>query len=157
MSRLLILQQIRELLGKAGVEYRELHHEPTPTSEDAARVRGVELGIGGKALLLKVGKEFRLFVLSAARKIDSPAIKSHFRVRKTRFATADELKDLTGLAPGAVPPFGKPLLPFDLFVDTSILANEMIAFNAGSLTDSIFLSVEDYLRVAQPSVFRFSK
>jgi prolyl-tRNA editing enzyme YbaK/EbsC (Cys-tRNA(Pro) deacylase) len=42
-------------------------------------------------------------------------------------------------------------------VDTSILANETIAFNAGSLTDSIFLSVADYLRVAGPTVFRFSR
>ena len=33
----------------------------------------------------------------------------------------------------------------------------MIAFNAGSLTNSIFLRVEDYLRVARPSVFRFSQ
>jgi prolyl-tRNA editing enzyme YbaK/EbsC (Cys-tRNA(Pro) deacylase) len=157
VSHLSVLQRLRDLFSESGIEYRELHHEPTPTSEDAARVRGVDLSTGGKALLLKVGGEFRLFVLSASQKIDSEAIRNHFHVRKTRFATVDELREMTGLAPGAVPPFGKPVLPLDLYLDTSILANEVIAFNAGSLTDSIFLSVVDYLNVAGPTVFPFSQ
>lgn len=150
------LEQIRELLNTADVPYRELHHEPTRTSEDSARVRGEDIRIGGKALLMKVGGEFKLFVLSAALRVDSQAIRKHFETRKTRFASADELKKMTGLIPGSVPPFGRPILPFDLYVDESITENERIAFNAGSLTDSIFLSVPDYLRIAQPTVFRFS-
>lgn len=151
-----VLERIRELLRESGVAFRELHHEPTRTSEDAARVRGESLGVGGKALVIKVDKEFKLFVLSAVRRVDSKAIRAHFRARRTRFATADELRELTGLEPGSVPPFGRPVLPLDLFVDLSITANERIAFNAGSLTDSIFLSVEDYLAVAQPTVFSFA-
>ena len=112
--------------------------------------------IGGKALAMKVGEDFRLFVLSAAGKIDSSPIKAHFNVKKSRFASPDELLRLTGLVPGSIPPFGKPLLPFDVFVDQSILDNERIAFNAGSLTDSIIMSVDDYLRIARPTVFAFS-
>ena len=150
------LAQIRQFLTAAGIDYRELHHEPTRTSEDSARVRGEDMRIGGKALLMKVGGEFKLFVLSAALRVDSQAIRKHFETRKTRFASADELKELTGLVPGSVPPFGRPILPFDLYVDESITRNERIAFNAGSLTDSIFLTVPDYLRVARPTVFRFS-
>ena len=150
-----VLDQIRRLLCDAGIPFRELHHEPTLTSEDSARVRGEDLRIGGKALLMKVGKEFRLLVLSASLRVDSQAVRSHFGIRKTRFATPDELTELTGLVSGSVPPFGRPILPFDLYVDTSIVENDRIAFNAGSLTDSIFLHVEDYIRVARPEVFSF--
>jgi len=151
-----VLTQVRDLLSTAGIAYREAQHEPTRTSEDSARARGEELSVGGKALLLKVDKTFRLFVLSAARKLDSAAIKRHFGAKKLRFATSDELEGMTGLAPGAVPPFGRPILPFELFVDESILENEVIAFNAGSLTTSIIMAVDDYLRVASPTVFGFS-
>jgi prolyl-tRNA editing enzyme YbaK/EbsC (Cys-tRNA(Pro) deacylase) len=105
---------------------------------------------------MKVGEEFKLFVLSAAKKVDSQKIKDHFDEKKLRFATPEELKDLTGLVPGAVPPFGKPITPFDLHADMSITANEKIAFNAGSLTDSIIMSCKDYLKVALPEVFEFS-
>ena len=151
-----IHESIRNLLHEHGAPFREVHHEPTHTSEESARARGEDIRIGGKALLIKTGDVFRLFVLSAALRVDSAAIRRRFGERRSRFATADELRELTGLVPGGVPPFGRPILPFDLFVDESIAANERIAFNAGSLTDSIIMSVEDYLRVARPEVFMFA-
>jgi Ala-tRNA(Pro) deacylase len=152
-----VLDSIRAWLREQAVPFRELHHEPTLTSEDSARVRGESIEIGGKALLLKVDDDFRLFVLSAALRVDSQAIRDRFGARRSRFATPEELHELTGLVPGSVPPFGRPILPFDLYVDESIARNERIAFNAGSLTDSIFLATADYLRVAAPEVFRFGR
>jgi prolyl-tRNA editing enzyme YbaK/EbsC (Cys-tRNA(Pro) deacylase) len=151
------LPAIRELLTAKGVQFRELHHEPTHTSEESARARGEPLDVGGKALVLKVDDTFKLFVLSAARGIDSAAVRRRFGAKKSRFATPEELQQLTGLVPGAVPPFGRPLLEVDLYADPSITGQDRIAFNAGSLTDSIIMSVADYLTVAAPEVFEFSK
>ena len=156
-SKMSILQLIRELLTKNGFKFDEMEHEPTLTSEQAARVRGVDLEIGGKALLIKTDQIYRLFVLSAALQLDSGAIRGFLGVRRTRFATPAELKELTGLVPGSVPPIGRPILPFELYVDESIGNNREIAFNAGSLTNSILMSVEDYLSVSKPTIFRFSK
>jgi Ala-tRNA(Pro) deacylase len=153
----IVLETIRALLNEAGVVYREVHHPPTTTSEDSARERGEDLRIGGKALLIKVDGTQRLFVLSAARQLNSAAIKQRFNAKKTRFATPEELRELTGLVPGSVPPFGKPTLPFELYVDESIMENEKIAFNAGSLTDSIIMLVRDYCEIAKPEVFKFSE
>jgi Ala-tRNA(Pro) deacylase len=152
-----LLQRIRELLRSAGIAFREVEHEPTHSSEESARARGEDLKVGGKALVLKVDGTFRLLVLSAARQLDSGAIKHYFGAKRQRFATREELHEMTGLTPGAVPPFGRPILPFDLFVDGSIQENERIAFNAGSLTTSIIMSVKDYVRVSQPTVFSFSR
>ncbi|HMQ14467.1 MAG TPA: YbaK/EbsC family protein [Phycisphaerae bacterium] len=151
-----VLTAIRAMLTEAGAAFRELHHEPTRTSEESARVRGEPLHVGGKALLVKVDDDFRLFVLSAARRFDSAAVKRTLGAKRVRFATAEELLSLTGLVPGSVPPFGRPILPFELYVDESIVENERIAFNAGTLTDSIVLSTADYLRVAGARVLRFS-
>src|SRR5262249_42802779 len=97
---------------KAGL--RTLHHEPTFTSEQSARAGGEDVRIGGKALLIKTDEVFRLFVLSAALKLDSAAIRRELAVRQTRFASSDELREKTGLVPGSVPPFGPPILPFEL-------------------------------------------
>ena len=148
---------IKNLLKQQGIDFREVHHEPTRTSADSARARNEDLSIGGKVILLKVDASFKLFVLSAVRRVDSAKIKKQFGVKKLRFASPEELLELTGLAPGSVPPFGAPVTPFELYVDGSIAQNEQIAFNAGSLTDSIIMKVEDYLRVASATVFDFSK
>ena len=158
MSKPNVLQFIRELLNQHDVPFREVQHEPTYTSEEAARARGEDLRIGGKALLIKAAEEYRLFVLPADRKVDSAAIRKELGLRKLRFASKEELQELTGLVPGCVPPLGRPILPFDLFVDAAIGDNERIAFNAGSLTNSIIMPVNDYLQAAEPcKIFGFSK
>ena len=166
-------QRILNLLDENAISYKSLHHEETRTSEESARVRGVDLATGGKALVLKVrpaaagdddsdynNNAFALFIVSAARQLDTKAIKKEFKTKNVQFATSAELSALTdGLVPGSVPPFGRPILDLDLFVDTSIAQeNEMIAFNCGSLTDSVIMAVEDYLKIALPTkIFTFSK
>jgi len=152
-----VLDSIRELLTREGVDFRELHHDPTRTSEESAQARGEPLAIGGKALLMKAGDDYALFVISAARRIDSGAIRRHLSARRLRFATADELKQRTGLLSGDVPPFGEPILPFPLYADESVFQNERIAFNAGSLTDSIIMKVADWERLARPRRFSFTR
>ena len=146
---------IREWLQRESVAFREVHHEPTRTSEESARARGEELRVGGKALLIKVDADFRLFVLSADRKLDSGLIRTRFGAKKSRFASAEELMELTGLVPGSVPPFGAPILPFQLYTDPSVFENQRIAFNAGSLTDSVIMGIDDR-RLAKPEIFAFA-
>ena len=152
-----ILEKLRSWLTDQQVSFREVHHEPTFTSEESARARGEELRVGGKALLMRGDDHFALFVLPADRRADSATIRKELQLGKLRFASKDELLELTGLVPGSVPPFGQPILPFALYVDATLEANDRIAFNAGSLTDSMILAMPDYLRVARPdNVFPFS-
>lgn len=147
-----VLDAIRDWLRSEGVAFREVHHQPTLTSEQSALARGEELRVGGKALLLKGDDDqYRLFVLPADRKLDSASIRKRLGFKRLRFANAEELKSLTGLVPGSVPPFGRPILPFDLYLDEALGGNERIAFNAGSLTDSIIIEMADYLRIAAPA------
>lgn len=159
-----VLESIRALLQQHAIPFREVQHEPTLTSQDAAAARGEDLKHGGKALLMKVGVDFALFVLPADRRAHSGSIRQELGVKKIRFASREELATLTalksrpGLPPGSVPPFGYPILPFPLYIDAAICENRRIAFNAGSLTDSIVMTVSDYLTVAVPQkIFRFSQ
>ena len=157
-----VFNKICDYLNECQIAFIQKEHEATLTSEESARVRGDELAQGAKAILYKVQDEFHLFVLAADQKLDTKLIKQYFKdqgmkAKKTRFATPDELKDLTGLVPGSVPPFGFPILEFKLFVDPSLMQNENIAFNAGSLTNSISMSLDDYMKVNNATVFDFAK
>lgn len=151
-----MLDKIKTWLTNHSVEFKEVHHGVTKTSEESAQARGEDIAIGGKALVLKVDGTFKLFVLSAAKKLDSAAIKKYFNTKKLRFATREELFELTGLQPGSVPPCGRPILELELYVDNSIIANDKIAFNAGSLTDSIIMTTKDYFEITNPIIFDFS-
>lgn len=152
-----VFNKIQGHLNGLEIPFRVVHHAPAGTSEEVAKIRGTELKIGGKTILFKVGKEFKLFTFSAARALDSLAVKKYFHEKDRRFATREELMALTGLESGTVPPFGRPILPFDHFLDSSILQNKEIAFNAGSLTDSIVMGVNDYRRAVETAIFDFTK
>jgi Ala-tRNA(Pro) deacylase len=153
-----VLARICQMLANAGIQFNQIKHAPTYTSAASAAARGESLGIGAKALLLCTDDVFRLFVLPADHKLDSAAVRRHLGLKRLRFATTEELSTLTGLVPGAVPPFGEPILPFELFADTSIgTLHDKVAFNAGALTESIVMFASDWEAVAQPRRFRFAK
>ena len=148
-----VLAAIRARLGEVGADWREVLHAPTRTSAESAVARGEPLEIGAKALVLKLDERFVLLVLSAARQLDSGALRRALGAKKSRFATAQELLDLTGLVPGSVPPFGPPVLDLPLFADRSLAGLERVAFNAGSLTHSMVLARPDWQRAAEPLVW----
>jgi Ala-tRNA(Pro) deacylase len=153
-----VTEEIRDLLAQHHVEFKEINHEPTHTSEESARVRGEALGVGAKALLLKTDNTFRLFVLPADMQLETKKVKHELKIKSTRFATPEELFDLTGLVPGSLPPFGIPVLPFELYGDTAIgKLEDKVAFNAGSLTMSIIMKASDWKAVAKPLQFSFAK
>lgn len=153
-----VFDRIRLLLDEHRVVYRVVEHPPTRTSEESAAARGEPLDVGAKALLLKTDDVFRLFVMCADTQLDSGAVRKFLGVKKTRFATPEELQELTGLVPGSVPPFGEPVLPFELYADVQIgVRHDRVAFNAGSLTTSIVMQAADWQRIAGPQRFAFVK
>lgn len=150
-----VLDRILALLGEA--PHRRLDHPPTFTSEEAAAARGLPQAIGGKSLVMKVGGAFALFALSGARTLEGRRIQRHFRASRLRFATRDELFALTGLAPGCVPPFGRPIFDLPLYLDAVSAAQPRIAFSPGDHRVSIVMDTADYLARARPAeIFDFS-
>lgn len=152
-----VLEAIRELLAAEGVDWEELEHPPVSSVEEAAAARGLPEEMGAKSLVMKTDDVFRLFVLSGALAMRSRLVRKRLGVRRTRFATAAELFELTGVRPGAVPPFGRPVLPLELYADPALLDNERIAFTPGVRNRSILLAAADWRRVARPEVFRFGR
>lgn len=138
------LEKIKELLNSKKIEYKISEHEPTPTSEDAARIRGVPLESGAKALVVKAGEKFLICVLSASKRLSIDKLCTLLKVKKIRFASKEELIQLTGLVPGSIPPIGQ-IFNLPTLVDHSIKEQEIINFNAGSLTTSITMKSKDYL------------
>ena len=79
-------------------------------------MRGVSLDSGAKAMLLrdnssKTGIEapgllFTLAVMSASKRFSWKLVKKVMKIKNMRFATPEEVYQVTGCLPGAVPPFG---------------------------------------------------
>ncbi len=140
-------------LDEARVPYAVTHHAPVRTSEEAAKVRGTPLSSGAKALVCKADERFVLFVMPADRRLDSAAVRRTLGIRSLRFATPEEL---TGLPPGAIPPFGA-LFALPTYCDQAIADEATINFNAGDRAISVAMAPSDYLAVERPTLGRFAR
>jgi Ala-tRNA(Pro) deacylase len=146
-----IFERVHELLQGAHVPFTVLRHEPVFTSEQAAAVRGTPLASGAKALIVKAGDGFVMFVLPADRKLDNRKARAALNVKALRFATREEVEQLTTLQPGSIPPFGK-LFGLPTYCDPALADNPLINFNAGDHAISVQMSYADYLAVEKPTM-----
>jgi Ala-tRNA(Pro) deacylase len=153
--RTAVTDRLEQWLRECDVAFQLLEHAPVFTSEEAARVRGTPLETGAKALVVQAGDCPVHVVLPANRRLDNARLRAILGTRTLRFATRDELLDLTGCAPGAVPPFGH-LFGLPVLVEEELTRRQDIAFNAGSNTVSIVMRGEDFVRLSGARVCRFS-
>lgn len=150
-----VTDRVEALLREAGVEFRLYSHAPVFTSAEAARVRGTTPEEGAKALLVKADAQFYLVVISGVLRVDNKALRRLLGVHGVRFATAEELLQLTGCRPGAVPPLGN-LFGLPVLMDESLRRCEQVSFNAGSNSWSVTMRREDLERLIQPRVGAFA-
>lgn len=150
-------------LEEHDVKFTLSTHEVCRTSEESAAVRGATLDSGAKTLLIKdctnnlveQGVPFFLVVMSASRRFSSKQFKKIIGARKIRFASPDELQNVTGCLPGAVPPFGS-LFGIPSWVDRSLTKQETINFNCGLRTASVRMQYADYQMIEHPNTHVFT-
>jgi Ala-tRNA(Pro) deacylase len=151
-----VFARVEDLLKRHGIAFQVLRHEPVYTSEEAARVRGTPLASGAKALVCKGEEGFVMFVLPADRKLDSRSVRRAKGWRKLRFAAREEVLELTGLAPGSIPPFGS-LFGLPTLCDERLGDNDTINFNAGDHRISVSMRHADYVLVENPQVGNYAE
>lgn len=148
---------IKKMLDEHGVDYSVYEHEPVYTSEQAARVRGVELKTGVKALVLKTREgRFVIGLVAADRKIDLKKLARAVKTKSLRLASPEEVLKLTGCEVGSVHPFGN-LYNIPTYMDKSVLENDVVNFNAGLHTISISMRSKDLKNLINPVIGEFSK
>lgn len=153
-----VTHKILDALNESGCWFETFEHEPVRTSEEAANIRdGYTLQQGAKALIVRVkipeqGKKFLMLVMPADQKFSSDKLKALTGAKDIRFATEDEVAEITdGVKPGGVPPFGN-FFNLEVISDAGLYDNEKIVFNAGEKTFSIAMKSADYKELVKPHV-----
>jgi len=152
-----IRNEIIHQLNMRKLDFQHLVHEPTPTSQDSARVRGTLLEEGIKSLILRgknTKKNFQ-FNIPSHMKLDMKAASDAVG-EKCEFEEPSIIQERFGLIVGGVPPFGH-LLNLENYFDEQISQQARAAFNCGLPTESIVLNSKDLISVAEPKFGKFAK
>ena len=150
-----LFRKIIDALEKEKMEHEVMEHKAVYTSQEAADVRGTTLEQGCKALVCKIEKGFVQIVLSAAKELDLKKAKKELDVQFAELADAEDVKKISGVSIGAVPPFGN-LFGLKVYVDKSVLDNKEVAFNAGLHTKSIKMKASDLVKVTGAKIVSVS-
>lgn len=155
-----IHQQLCDLLDQEGATYRVIEHEPEGRTEMIAKIRGNRIQQSIKSIVVQVrinGKEniYCLANVPGDCRIDFDGIRNYFNADSVAFASREKAQELTGCVIGAIPPFSFSD-QFQVLADPLIQENEEVVFNAGRLDRSIFMKLDDYLRIAKPQLVKIA-
>jgi len=153
-------QQLCGLLDRQGAAYHVIEHEPEGRTEIIAKIRGnrIEQSIKSIVVQVRLNRKENIYCLANVPgdcRIDFDGIKHHLSADSVAFASREKAQELTGCVIGAIPPFSFSD-QLQVLADPLIQQNEDVVFNAGRLDRSIFMKLEDYIRIAKPQMAKIA-
>ena len=133
------IEEVKTYLATRDIEVWK-YAQPTPTADLAAIAVGCSADEIAKTLLYYVGDRPLIVVTCGDMKINSSLLKQQTGYSgKVKLPLSDDVKALTGYAPGGVCPF---LLPVELpvFLDRSLCRFEKVYAAAGDASSAVPLT-----------------
>jgi Ala-tRNA(Pro) deacylase len=150
------VKKLKEFLDAQKVKYVSVSHSPAFTAQEiaaAAHVSGKDLA---KTVMVTLDGKMAMAVLPASLKVDLGLLKQAVGAAQAELAGERAFQDLfPGCEVGAMPPFGN-LYGMEVVVSHRLAEDEDIAFNAGSHTELIRLSYQDFQRLVNPKVAKIA-
>jgi Ala-tRNA(Pro) deacylase len=148
---------IEEYLQKRKIPFTVFVHRPAFTAQEEAAVTHVPGLSWAKTVVCIADSEPVLAVLPAPYVIDFDRLRELVGANKIRLATEDEMARLyPGCEVGSMPPLG-PLYHQRVFVDTSLVGDPELVFDAGAHTKAIRMHYDDFAELVKPVVGSFGR
>lgn len=148
---------VRRYLREHQADYAVIQHPRAYSAMREAAAAHIPGREWAKAVVCMADGRPTLAVLPADHVVDRARLRDLVGVDEIRLATEAEIGFLyEGCELGAVPPLG-PLYGQRVFVDASLVANDEIAFSAGSHRSAIRMRYREFASLVNPTVGRFAR
>jgi len=140
------IADVKAFLKTRGIDVWEFE-ELTPTSETAAKAVGCRVAEIAKSILFLVGDQPVVVVTCGDRRIKGSKLKYVTGLKgKVRLPGEEEVRQVTGYAPGGVCPF---LLPksVKILIDTSMRQFPRVYAAAGNDRSAVPITVDQLLQI----------
>lgn len=150
------VKKLIEFLDENHVRYVTIRHSSAYTSQQVAAKAHISGKEVAKTVMIKIDDKMAMAVLPASFNVNFDNLREIFGTRNVVLATEYEFKNrFPDCELGAMPPFGN-LYDMEVYVAEPLTEDKEIAFNAGTHTELVRLSYEDYERLVKPRIFKFS-
>ena len=143
------VERVSSFLRESGAEARiQEFPEGTPTARDAAAAAGCRLDQIVKTLVLVCDERPVVALVPGDRRGDPSKVARALEAGDARVASAQEVEDATGFAPGAVAPFPLPNVEAVL-MDRALYHHSLVWAGAGSERHMVGISPAELGRLAR--------
>jgi prolyl-tRNA editing enzyme YbaK/EbsC (Cys-tRNA(Pro) deacylase) len=143
------VERVTAFLAATGAEVRvEEFPDGTRTAQDAADAVGCKLGEIVKSLLFDCDGRTVLALVPGDRRADTAKIAEAAGANSAKVASAERVRELTGVDPGAVSPVPPPAVD-RVLIDRRLLLPETVWVGAGSPTHMANLTPAELLRLSR--------
>ncbi len=147
--------KVKAFLDNHGVKYVSIQHSPAYTAPEIAASAHVSGRDFAKTVIVRIMDELAMVVLPASRRLLLGDLREMLETDHVRLASEAEFRDaFPDCELGAMPPFGN-LYGMKVYVSSYLAEEPEIAFNAGTHTEVIKMSYEDFEELAKPVVLDF--
>jgi len=148
--------KLRSHLEAAQAAYVPMSHIPARSSRYAASLLHVSGRQVAKTVALRAGKQILLAVLPASYHLNLGKLTTILGTPVNLIEERECYRLFPDCQPGTVPPFGE-LYNLPVYMDKSLAAAPEIIFSAGTLSESIRMSSDEFMRLAKPHLFSFAE
>jgi Ala-tRNA(Pro) deacylase len=152
-----VSSQLRTFLETNHADYTVSMHSKAFTAREVAAAEHLPAREVAKVVVVFGDGEYHMIVVPANKLVDFQEVRHSLGLSQARLATEEELAKLfPDCELGAMPPVGA-LYSLPLYLDSALLDEDTIAFNAGTHRDVIHMRTEDYCRLTQPSIVSLAR
>ncbi|MGO2134438.1 aminoacyl-tRNA deacylase [Marinobacter sp.] len=146
------VQQLKEFLEEANVEYMCLTHPPAFTAQELAHHVKIAGDKVVKTVIIELDGKMAMLVMPATWRVRWDSLS---RILDTDFVDLADEQEFQDRFPdcevGAMPPFGN-LFGMTVYCAEPLTEQPELAFAAGSHTESLHMKTPDFLNLVQPMV-----
>jgi len=152
-----LLERLRVFLDENHAEYTHTVHPLAYTAREVAAAEHLPTRDVAKVVVIFGDNGYHMIVIPANKLVDFQEVRLSLGLTHSRMATEEELSRLfPDCDLGAMPPTGN-LYGVPVYLDSSLVPEEMIAFNAGTHRDVVHMRTADFQRLVAPQVITLAR
>jgi Ala-tRNA(Pro) deacylase len=152
-----LVERLRVFLEQNHAEYTHTVHPLAYTAREVASAEHLPAREVAKTVIIHADGHYRMAVVPASRLVDLQEVRLALGFIHARLATEHDIAQLfPDCELGAMPPFGN-LYNMQVFLDSALAGEPVIAFNGGSHRDVVHMRTEDFRCLVNPSVVSLAR
>ena len=152
------LEEVKQFIKENNIQAEIIEHKKSGlTSESASEATGVKIEQIIKTLLfIGKNKDLAIVICQGNKRVDAKKLSEISGLKKSRLATAEELRQLLGAEPGGTPPI---CLPEDIpkFMDRNVMEQEFVVGSAGTEFTGLKLRPSDIVKFTNAKIVDISE